>query len=101
MPELNRRRSRKALKQSERVQPARRRNAEAITAMGMVGRIAKHWHELNRNFVATSGRASDVGGGLGAVSKVLRLLLQSAILAVGAWLVINQRRPASSSPARF
>ena len=62
---------------------ASRRNAEAITAMGMVGRIAKHWHELNRNFVATSGRASDVGGGLGAASKVLRLLLQSAILAVG------------------
>ena len=58
---------------------------------GMVGRIAKHWHELNRNFVATSGRASDVGGGLGAASKVLRLLLQSAILAVGAWLVINQQ----------
>jgi PrtD family type I secretion system ABC transporter len=70
---------------------ASRRNAEAITAMGMVGRIAKRWHELNRNFVATSGRASDVGGGLGAASKVLRLLLQSAILAVGAWLVINQQ----------
>src|SRR5262249_10530715 len=29
----------------------------------MVGRIAKHWHELNRNYVVTSGRASDVGGG--------------------------------------
>ena len=70
---------------------ASRRNADAITAMGMVGRIAKHWHELNRNFVASSGRASDVGGGLGATSKVLRLLLQSAILAVGAWLVINQQ----------
>jgi ATP-binding cassette subfamily C protein len=70
---------------------ASRRNAEAITAMGMVGRMARRWHELNRNYVATSGRASDVGGGLGAASKVLRLLLQSAILAVGAWLVINQQ----------
>ncbi len=69
---------------------ASRRNAEAITAMGMAGRISKHWHDLNRNFVASSGRASDVGGGLGAFSKVLRLLLQSAILAVGAWLVIHQ-----------
>ena len=68
-----------------------RRNAEAITAMGMVGRISKRWNELNRNYVATSGRASDVGGGLGAMSKVLRLLLQSSILAVGAWLVINQQ----------
>ena len=70
---------------------ASRRNAEAITAMGMVGRISKRWNDLNRNYVASSGRASDVGGGLGAMSKVLRLLLQSAILAVGAWLVINQQ----------
>jgi ATP-binding cassette, subfamily C, type I secretion system permease/ATPase len=70
---------------------ASRRNAEAITAMGMVGRMARRWHELNRNYVATSGRASDVGGSLGAASKVLRLLLQSVILAVGAWLVINQQ----------
>jgi len=69
---------------------ASRRNAEAITAMGMTGRISKRWSDLNRNYVAASGRASDVGGGLGAMSKVLRLLLQSAILAVGAWLVINQ-----------
>jgi ATP-binding cassette subfamily C protein len=68
-----------------------RRNAEAITAMGMVGRISQRWNDLNHNYVAASGRASDVGGGLGSISKVLRLLLQSAILAVGAWLVINQQ----------
>ena len=69
---------------------ASRRNAEAITAMGMVGRISRRWGELNRHYIAASGRASDVGGGLGAMSKVLRMLLQSAILAVGAALVINQ-----------
>src|SRR6202161_1380709 len=69
---------------------ASRRNAEAITAMGMVGRIAQRWGDLNRKYVASSQQASDVAGGLGAMSKVLRLLLQSAILAVGAWLVINQ-----------
>src|SRR6202167_2001075 len=70
---------------------ASRRNAEAITAMGMVGRIAQRWGDLNRKYVASSQSASDVAGGLGAMSKVLRLLLQSAILAVGAWLVINQQ----------
>jgi PrtD family type I secretion system ABC transporter len=69
---------------------ASRRNAEAITAMGMVGRIARRWGDLNRNYVASTGQASDVVGGLGAASKVLRLLLQSSILAVGAWLVIHQ-----------
>jgi PrtD family type I secretion system ABC transporter len=69
---------------------ASRRNAEAITAMGMTGRIARRWGDLNRNYVAATGDASDVVGGLGAASKVLRLLLQSSILAVGAWLVIHQ-----------
>jgi ATP-binding cassette subfamily C protein len=69
---------------------ASRRNAEAITAMGMVGRIARRWGDLNRNYVAATSEASDVVGGLGAASKVLRLLLQSSILAVGAWLVIHQ-----------
>jgi ATP-binding cassette subfamily C protein len=73
---------------------ASRRNAEAIVAMGMVGRIARRWSELNHNYVAASGNASDVAGGLGAASKILRLLLQSAILAVGAWLVIHQESTA-------
>ena len=67
-----------------------RRNAEAMTAMGMVGRIAKRWRELNRSYIAATGQASDVVGGLGAASRVLRLLLQSSLLAVGAWLVIHQ-----------
>ena len=69
---------------------ASRRNAEAITAMGMVGRISRRWADLNRHYIVASGRASDVGGGLGALSKGLRMLLQSALLAVGAALVINQ-----------
>jgi ATP-binding cassette subfamily C protein len=73
---------------------ASRRNAESITAMGMLGRIAGRWSDLNRDYVASSGRASDVAGGLGAMSKVLRLLLQSTILAVGAWLVIHQQSTA-------
>ena len=70
---------------------ASRRNSEAITAMGMVGRIGLRWSELNRKYVASSERASDVTGGLGAMSKVLRMLLQSVLLGVGAWLVINQQ----------
>jgi ATP-binding cassette subfamily C protein len=73
---------------------ASRRNAEAITAMGMAGRIARRWNDLNRNYVTASGHAGDVVGGLGAISKVLRLLLQSSILAVGAWLVIHQESTA-------
>ncbi len=73
---------------------ASRRNAEALTAMGMTGRVMKRWSEVNRNYVANSENASDVAGGFGSVSKVLRMLLQSMLLAVGAWLVINQQATA-------
>jgi ATP-binding cassette subfamily C protein PrsD len=73
---------------------ASRRNAEALTAMGMVSRMAARWGDANRQFLLNQRRTSDVGGGLGAVSKVLRLMLQSAVLAVGAYLVIHQEASA-------
>jgi len=70
------------------------RNAEAIVAMGMVGRMARRWAEANRHYMAGQWSASDVVGGLGAVSKVLRFVLQSAMLGVGAFLVIHQEATA-------
>jgi len=73
---------------------ASRRNAEALVAMGMVGRIAARWAETNRQYMRSQQEASDLGGGLGAISKVLRMLLQSGVLAVGAYLVIHQEASA-------
>lgn len=67
------------------------RNAEALAAMGMGPRIAARWAEANKRYMQSQREASDVAGGLGTVSKVLRMILQSAMLAVGAWLVINQQ----------
>jgi len=67
-----------------------RRNAEVLVAMGMAGRLTKRWSEANQNYLAGNQRASDVTGGLGAIAKVLRMVLQSAVLAVGAYLVIHQ-----------
>ncbi|MCA1451810.1 type I secretion system permease/ATPase [Bradyrhizobium sp. BRP22] len=69
---------------------ASRRNAEVLVAMGMSGRLRRRWSEANENYLAGNQRASDVAGGLGAVAKVLRMMLQSAVLAVGAYLVIHQ-----------
>ncbi len=62
--------------------------------MGMVSRIANGWAEANRRYMASHSRASDVAGGLGAISKSFRMLVQSGVLAVGAWLVINQQASA-------
>ena len=43
----------------------------------------------NRDYMDAQQRAADVAGGLGAVSKVFRMALQSGVLALGAWLVIQ------------
>jgi ATP-binding cassette subfamily C protein len=77
-----------------RLADASRRNAEVVMAMGLTDRLAQQWQEANRQYIGSHRRASDVGGGLGAMSKVLRLMLQSAVLGVGAYLVIQQEATA-------
>ena len=71
-----------------------RRNAEVLVAMGMAGRLTKRWSEANEKYLAGNQRASDIAGGLGAIAKVMRMTLQSAVLAVGAYLVIHQEATA-------
>jgi ATP-binding cassette subfamily C protein len=71
-----------------------RRNAEVLVAMGMSGRLTRRWSEANEKYLSGNQRASDVAGGLGAIAKVMRMTLQSAVLAVGAYLVIHQEATA-------
>ena len=73
---------------------ASRRNAEVLIAMGMAGRLTKRWSEANEKNLAGNQNASDVAGGLGAIAKVMRMMLQSAVLGVGAYLVIHQEATA-------
>lgn len=68
-----------------------RRNADVISVMGMGPHLRSRWQEENRAFTREQRRASDVSSGFGVLSKVLRMTLQSGILAVGAWLVINEQ----------
>jgi len=67
-----------------------RRNAEVLQAMGMRRQAALRWKDINGKYLAAHERASDVASGLGGLSKVVRSILQSLVLAVGAVLVINQ-----------
>ena len=73
---------------------ATRRNAEAVIAMGMTSRLTRLWGNANTTYLSGSQRASDVVGGIGAVAKVTRMMLQSSVLAVGAYLVIHQEATA-------
>jgi PrtD family type I secretion system ABC transporter len=67
---------------------AGRRNVEALQAMGMTRRLVTIWSAANTKHLSAQQRTFDVTGGIGAVSKVLRMFLQSGVLAVGAYLAI-------------
>jgi ATP-binding cassette, subfamily C, type I secretion system permease/ATPase len=73
---------------------ASRRNAEVLQAMGMRGRLAARWAEANDSYMTTQRCAADIAGGFGSASKVLRMVLQSAVLGVGGYLVIQQEASA-------
>jgi ATP-binding cassette subfamily C protein len=62
--------------------------------MGMGPRLAKAWGDVNTNYLTSQRRTSDVAGGLGAISKVLRFTLQSGVLGLGSYLVIQQQATA-------
>lgn len=66
------------------------RNAESITAMGMEANIRQYWHGLHQNALSLQTSASDKAGAFTSLSKMFRMFLQSAVLAVGAWLAIEQ-----------
>lgn len=67
---------------------ATRRNNEVLQAMGFGSRIGDRWSAINADYLASHTRASDAAGSLGTVSRILRLMLQSGILAIGAYLVV-------------
>nr|WP_295885331.1 type I secretion system permease/ATPase [uncultured Devosia sp.] len=69
---------------------AGRRNADVVGSMGLARRLQVVWGAANDEFVAHSQRVADISGGLGALSKVLRMVIQSAVLGVGAYLVIGE-----------
>ncbi len=66
-----------------------RREAETVTGLGMGGPLRARWKGLREAALDRSMQAADAGGGYAAASRAFRLLLQSAILALGAWLVLE------------
>jgi PrtD family type I secretion system ABC transporter len=68
---------------------AQRRSGETIMAMGMAGALAQRWGGVNDRYIGATARLSDVASSFGSVSKVLRLLLQSVMLGLGAYLVLR------------
>ncbi|MCT2398382.1 type I secretion system permease/ATPase [Novosphingobium mangrovi (ex Huang et al. 2023)] len=68
---------------------ANRRHAETLRALGMEGRINDHWLSVNSVYLDRQQHFSRLAGLLGGASKGFRQFLQSAVLTVGALLVIR------------
>ncbi len=71
-----------------------RRNAEAVHAMGMGGEMGALWKVVSDEHRRQHQRAAEVAGGFSSTSRVLRMLLQSIVLGVGAYLVVQQEATA-------
>ncbi|MCY6381795.1 type I secretion system permease/ATPase [Hoeflea prorocentri] len=66
-------------------------NSEPLVAMGMAGRMTDKWGEIRRLALAHTQRATGTAEMVSASSRAFRLLLQSSILALGAYLAIHQQ----------
>lgn len=64
------------------------RNAEILKAMGFGGRAIQRFSRANEEHLNVQMRASDVVGSFAATSRVLRMILQSAVLGLGAYLTM-------------
>ena len=67
---------------------ATQRNAEVIRALGMTDRFTARWSQANERYLRENIRATDVYANLGSGAKVLRYVLQSGMLGIGAYLVV-------------
>jgi len=68
-----------------------RRNAEAIAAMGMQEALAARYGQVNGHFLSANEAVTDVIGTYATVSRIFRMAMQSAILGLGAWLVLIEQ----------
>ena len=65
------------------------RNAEVIHAMGMLPNLMARWYSLHSRFLQLQAEASEKSGTVTAVTKFVRISLQSLILGLGALLVLD------------
>lgn len=71
------------------------RNSEAIEAMGMLGAVRERWMGKQRRFIGLQAKASELAGLSTASAKFFQLLQGSALLGLGAWLMMRGEFPSA------
>ena len=83
--------ARKAAAESEGFVTSMRRDAETVRALGMLGHARRRWGAMRGEALQAQMRHAARAGFFQTFSKTARLFLQSAILAVGAYLAVQQQ----------
>ncbi|MDH4414627.1 MAG: type I secretion system permease/ATPase [Rhizobium sp.] len=65
------------------------RNGDILYSMGMTDRAIDRFEIANRRHLDTQTATSDIAGTFAGISKVLRMMLQSATLGLGAYLTMK------------
>ena len=74
---------------ADRLSDQLRDEAELLQALGMSGAAFLRWQDARSRAGEATLAATDIGGGFSTFTKTFRLFLQSAILALGALLVLR------------
>ena len=75
--------------QAEAMGEQLRSGADMIQALGMRASAFQRWLDLRNKSLRAGIKAGDLGSSFGSLSKSFRLFLQSAMLGVGAYLVLQ------------
>ncbi len=75
--------------QRNNIADANTRNADVLQAMGFAGRAVARFQNANAQHLSLQMKAADVVGTFSGISKMLRMMLQSAILGLGAYLTLK------------
>lgn len=65
------------------------RNADILKAMGFANRAVSRYSKANDDHLQLQTKTNDISGTFSALSRVLRMILQSAVLGLGALLTIQ------------
>lgn len=65
------------------------RNAEVIESMGMFDRVRLRWTKMHHEMLKHQTIASERAATITAITKTTQMALQSLVLGLGAWLVIQ------------
>ncbi len=85
-----------AATRSYRFTDAVARFAGPVRAMGMEDALSVHWHIDRETMMRRQAEGSDRGAGMSSLFKFVRLVMQSAMIGIGGWLVVEGRMlPAS------